>query len=415
MIQDGESVHTAWILEQPSGRIEPVDELVFARSGLRLATPPVALALEDGLGHEGLGQRRMVEVGRVAAGVGRAQVGHAERLGLSVLIGEVEQTPLDHLHLVDARLAQTLHGQADVLQTGGLGGVRAADAGAAVADDHAGALGRPLLGQGLDDPGWHAADGSGPLRSLGDAVFLAHDVGFEGLDAHGVGLQVFLVVGAVLEPLVGDGQVEGGVGVGQHRDPPVGVDGGRVVEVGAHVDLLDAQFGVPVAQAAGELALPAPRGGLLVAAPEQEQLAVLGHVVEQVALLALAHRLATPEVLAAPPPAFPGVGLTDLEGVAAPEREQLAAGAVAGLHDLVLAVLVALVEKGGGAVLLFDAVHLADDGVESLVPGDAHVLALAAVLRVALAVAGPSPPSSWGSGRGPASRPASCRRWNTAG
>ena len=250
---------------------------------------------------------------------------------------------------------------------------------------------------------------------FGDAVFVAHDVGLVGLDAHRVGLEVLLVVGAVLEPHVGDGQVESRVGVGQHRDPPVGVHRRRVVEVGAHVDLLDAQLGVPVGEPAGQLALPAPRGGLLVAAPEEQQLAVLGHVVEQVALLALADRLAAPEVLAAPPPAFPAVGLTDLEGVAAPQRQQLAAGAVAGLHHLVLAVLVALVEKGRRAVLLFDAVHLADDGVERLVPGDAHVLALAAVLRVALAVRDPSRPASWGSGCGPASTPASCRRWSTAG
>ena len=224
------------------------------------------------------------------------------------------------------------------------------------------------------------------------AVFVAHDIGFVGLHTHGVGLQIVLVVGAVLEPPVGDGQVERRVGVGQHGDPAVGVHRARVVDVGADVDLLDAEFGVPVGEAAGQLALPAPRGGLLVAAPEQQQLAVLGHVVEQVALLALAYRFAAPEVLAAPPPAFPAVGLADLQGVAAPQRQQLAAGAVAGLHHLVLAVLVALIEKGGRAVLLLDAVHLADDGVQRLVPGDAHVLALAPVLRVALAVGVPVDP-----------------------
>ena len=142
----------------------------------------------------------------------------------------------------------------------------------------------------------------------------------------------------------------------------------------------------PVAQAARELTLPAPGGGLLVAAPEQQQFGVLGDVPEQVALQALADGLAAPEMLAAPPPAFPAVGLADLEGEAAPLAQQLAAGAVAGLHDLVLAVLVALVEQGGRAVLLLDAVHLAGDDVERLVPGDALELAHAAVLRVALAV-----------------------------
>ena len=328
----------------------------------------------------------MVALVRVAAGVGLAQVRHAQRLGLGVLVRLVEQAPLDHLGLVLARLAEALHGEADALEASRLGGVGAADAGAAVADDDRRALAGPLVGQSLDDARGDAADGGCPLRRLLDAVLFAHDVGLVLVDAHGVGGEVLLVVGALAEPAVRDRDVERGVRVGEHRDPAVGVHGGGVVEVGADVDLLDADLTPPVAQAARELALPAPRGGLLVAAPEQQQFGVLGDVPEQVALLALADGLAAPEVLVAPPPAFPAVGLADLEGEAAPLAQQLAAGAVAGLHDLVLAVLVALVEQGGRAVLLLDAVHLAGDDVQRLVPGDALVLAHAAVLRVALAV-----------------------------
>ena len=260
----------------------------------------------------------------------------------------------------------------------------------------------------------HAALGGCPLRRLRHAIFFAHDIGFVRLDAHGVGLQIVLVVGAVLEPLIGDRQVQRRVSIRQDRDPAIGMDSGGVVEIRADVNLLDAQFAVPVAQTAGELTLPAPRRGLLVAAPEQQQFTVLGNVIEQVALLALAYGFAAPEVLAAPPPAFPAVGLPDLERIAAPQREQLAAGAVAGLHHLVLTVLVALVEKRGWSVLLLDPVHLAGDGVECLVPGDAHVLALAAVLRIALAVGVPVHPLHRDSGRGPVSRRASCRRWNKA-
>ncbi len=141
---------------------------------------------------------------------------------------------------------------------------------------------------------------------LGHAVFLAHDVGLELVDAVGVGRQVLLVVGALGEPAVGDGQVEGGVGVGQQRDPLVGVDGVAVVAVGGDVDLLDAQFFPPVAEAADQLAAPAPGSGLGVATPEEQQLGVLGDVVEQVALRQLlADELASPDVLGAPVPAFP--------------------------------------------------------------------------------------------------------------
>ena len=134
------------------------------------------------------------------------------------------------------------------------------------------------------------------------------------------------------------------------------------------------------------MALPAPRCGFLVAAPEEEQLGVLRDIVEQVALHPLANRFAAPEVLASPPPTFPAVWLTVLLCETAPQAQQLTAGAVVGLHDLVLAVLVALVENSGGPVLLLDAIHLADDDVKSLVPGDALILAYAAVLRIAIAV-----------------------------
>ena len=368
-------------------RVLVVHKLIFAIGRLGLAAPPVALAFEDGLGDIGLGdERRVVCLVGMAAGVGLAQVGHAQRLGLSVLVRLVEKTPLDHLGLVDTGLAQALHGQADALQTGRLGRVRAADAGAAVADDHGGALARPFLGQRLDGAGRNAGDRRRPLGRLRNAVLFTHDVGLVLLHADGVRLEVLLVVGAVLEPLIGDGQVERRVGVGQHRDPPVGVHCGGVVEVRGHVDLLDAQLGPPVAETARQLALPAPRRGFLIAAPEKEQLGVLGDVVEQVALHPLADRLAAPEVLASPPPAFPAVGLTVLLREAAPQAEQLAAGAMAGLHDLVLSVLVALVENSRGTVLLLDAIHLADDDVKRLVPGDALKLADAAVLRVAVAV-----------------------------
>ena len=55
------------------------------------------------------------------------------------------------------------------------------------------------------------------------------------------------------------------------------------------------------------------------------------------------------------------------------------------VHHLVLAVLVVLVEDGGGAVRLLDPEHLAGDDVERLVPADALVLADAPVLDVAAA------------------------------
>jgi hypothetical protein len=102
----------------------------------------------------------------------------------------------------------------------------------------------------------------------------------------------------------------------------------------------------------------------------------------------LAHRLAAPYVLGAPPPALPAVGVADLQGVATEQLQQLAHAAVRTVHALVLAVLVGLVEDGSRPVGLLDAYELVGDDVQRLVPGDALVLALAAVLGVAAAQAG---------------------------
>ena len=63
---------------------------------------------------------------------------------------------------------------------------------------------------------------------FGNAVFvLAEDVGLDLVHAHRVGLDVFLVPGALGQPHVDDGQLQGRVGVRQHRDPLVAVDGVR--------------------------------------------------------------------------------------------------------------------------------------------------------------------------------------------
>ena len=115
--------------------------------------------------------------------------------------------------------------------------------------------------------------------------------------------------------MIGDGQVQSGVGVRQDGDPRVGVHCGAVVHVRADVDLLDPQIVEPVAELTHRLATPAPRGGLGVAAAEDERLGVLGDVREDVGLVGrLAYRLTSPYVLGAPVPTLPTVGVAGLRG-----------------------------------------------------------------------------------------------------
>ncbi len=200
-------------------------------------------------------------------------------------------------------------------------------------------------------------------------------------------VQVLLVVGAFLDPRVGDGQLQRGVGVRQHGNPHVGVHGVGVVHVGRDVDLLDAQLREPEAQAACHVAAPAERRGLGVAAPEQHGVAVLGDVLDDVVLLVLlAQRVHAPDVLGAPVPAFPAVGLARLQGEAAAQVEKLRDAAVRGMDDLRLAVAVDLAQDGLGAVLVMHALDLARGDFRRLVPADAHVPAGAARLGMAFAV-----------------------------
>ncbi len=296
-----------------------------------------------------------------------------------------------HLALMHARPAKALHAQEDAFQPAGFVRVGAAEGRAAeVVDDRGGVLGE-LPGQRLDGPLGHAALLRGPLGGLRYAVLvLAQHVVGHLVHAHGVGRDVVLVPGALGQPHIDDGQLQGGVGVGKHGDPLVGVDGGGVVEVGADVHLLDARSRPELADAAGVLPGEAPGGGLFVAAPLEHHVAVLGDVLDEVgrrrhhALEALA-----PHVLGSPVPAFPTVRVADLLGEATHHVEQPGLVAVGGVDGLVLAVAVALGEDGERAVFLVDAPDLGGDDVGRLVPGDAPVLALAAVLGVALAVGVP--------------------------
>ena len=228
---------------------------------------------------------------------------------------------------------------------------------------------------------------------LANAVLFAKDVGLKLVEPDAVGLHIFLVVGALVHPDVGDGQIESRIGVGQHRDPLVGVHRGAVVQVGSHVDGLDAEICEPVAQTAGQLPVEAPGRGLRVAAPEEDAVGVLRHVPHDVGdRHHLPQALAAPGVLGAPVPALPAVGVAGLQRVASQQPEQAPVAAVRSVDDRRLAVPVGLGEDRLHAVLLFDPLDLAHDYVQGFFPGDTLVLAAATVLRVPLAVRVPVHP-----------------------
>ena len=341
--------------------------------------------VQDGLRDHGLGDEARHGAGDEAA-VGRTQARDVGRRRQRVERGDAEQRPLHELELVGAGLAEALHAEERNLEARRLGGEAGADVASAVAVRDGHAVGRPVAREGLDGAGGHAADLLGPLGRLRHAVLAAEHVVAEVVEADRMRVEVLLVVGVLGDPRVGDGELEGRIGVGQDGDPLVGVDGVGVVHVGRDVDLLHADLGEPEAQAARHHAAPAKRRGLGVAAPEQHGVAVLGNVFDDVVLaVLLAERVHAPDVLGAPVPAFPAVGLARLQREAAEQVQKVRHAAVGGMDDLRLAVAVDLGEHGVGAVGLDDALELGGDELGRLVPADAFVLAHAAGLRMALA------------------------------
>ena len=135
-------------------------------------------------------------------------------------------------------------------------------------------------------------------------------------------IEIFLVEGSVLYPGIGDGKLQRGVGVGKDGDPLVGVHGIGIVHVGGDVNLLHPNLCEPEADSACHVSSPAEGSGLRVAAPEQYCIAVFGNVFNYVVLLVLlSERVHAPDMLGAPIPAFPAVGLAGLQGKPAAQIE----------------------------------------------------------------------------------------------
>ena len=354
-----------------------------------VAVPFDLLARFDGdaLGHEGLRDERSGKLAEHGAVIACANLGQEVSGRQRIERVHADERPFDELHLVAARFADGLHGEQVHLEARGFVGVAGADVGAAVAvpDRHV-VLG-PVAGERLDAVGGHVAFLLGPFGRLRDAILVAEHVVLEPVEPFGMGFDVVFIEGALGHPDVGDGQLERRVGVREHGDPHVGVDGVGVVHVGRDVDLLHADLGEPEAQARRLLPRPAPWRSLGVASPEQDGVGVFGDVFEQVVLMGvLAQGLVSPGVLGTPVPALPAVGLAGLHGQAARHVEEVRHGTVGPVNGARLAVAVALAEDGVASVGLVDAHDLGGDDVGRLIPADALEFRFAAVLRVALAV-----------------------------
>ncbi len=117
----------------------------------------------------------------------------------------------------------------------------------------------------------------------------------------------------------------GRIGVGQHRNPFVGMNGRTVVQIRADIYLLDAALGPEITETAGKLTDKTPGSGLRITAPEEDHVAVFGHVLD--AVVGRIHHTddtLTPDVLRSPVKTFPAVRITNLLGETAQHFQQSA-------------------------------------------------------------------------------------------
>ena len=290
---------------------------------------------------------------------------------------------------VHALFADAHHGRQMHYEAAPFGGKGvAAGTGGAVhgAGGQHGLLAHPLPGHSLDGVRRDVADGSRPLGSLGHTVGLAEDVVLPLVEVHGAVLDEPVIVGVVHHPLVGDGLRQGGVGAGTRGQPLVGHVGGSGVAVRVDEDGAYAQLAQPLTPDDRLLAAVATGGGVGVHRPVDHLLGVLHGLGQHVEAVALAKApVPTPGVHAAPVPAFPAVRVVQQLGVAQDVVEP-GHGAHLVVQKAVVVVRGDVGRDGGLAVGALHALDLAGHQVESLVPGDALVLVLAAQLRVPLAV-----------------------------
>ena len=225
----------------------------------------------------------------------------------------IPKAPFNHFRLMHAGLANPAHSQQHDLQPGRLRGIGPADIAAAVAVDDGGGLLGPIPSQSFNRPFLHAALFTGPGGSFGYAVLLAQHIVLELIEAIGVLVNVFLVIGALGDPDIRNGQLQGRIGIGQNGNPLIRMNRRAIVQVGTDIDAFQADLRQPVAQPGGHMADHAQGRCFGIAAPKQQQIRVLGNVGIEVGLRRhFTDRLTTPDIFCTPEPALPGVHIAHL-------------------------------------------------------------------------------------------------------
>ncbi len=244
----------------------------------------------------------------------------------------------------------------------------------------------PLARQRADLARRNAALGFGPFAGLGYAVRLSQHILRPLFETVRMSGHIFLVVGPLGQPRVGNGKRQRMIGADLGREPLVANPARRVVVVGIDKDHLHAQFFEPLAADGRFVRGVDAAVGLRIGRPEHDHLGVFQAVFEQVVLLRIAQPpTEAPHVHAAPMPAFPAIRV--VVGVSeACEVHEAEIGRVPVAYVAPHVMGTWRGQNRGRAVFTLDAVDLADDDICRFIPGDAFVSRDTPVLDIPVAV-----------------------------
>lgn len=162
----------------------------------------------------------------------------------------------------------------------------------------------------------------------------------------GMGGNICLVIGAFSNPSICDGKLHRGICIRFDRNPFIRMNSGTIVDIWTNIDRFNADFRKPVAQAAGLLPRPAPGCGFRVAAPEQEQIGMIGNIFPEVGLCPLSHGILPPNMFGTPIPTFPAVRVTGLYRIAAQQFQQSGLTAMRTMYGFCFAMAIRLGQNG---------------------------------------------------------------------
>ena len=295
--------------------------------------------------------------------------------------------PFNELALMYARLSKPLHTKQHNFQSCRFRCIRRADIAAAVSVTDGNAVFCPIICQRLDRPDRNAAFLARPFRRLRNAVFLSEDIINKFIKAIGMFIDIFLVVGIRCQPLICNGKLKSRVCVRKDRNPFICMDGRSVIQIRTNINALDTKLCKPIAKKRRHFHTEAERRNFRVAAPEQKTVAVLRHIRDQVCLRRhFADRLTSPYVLCSPVPAFPGIHVSHLLGIAARQGEHTVRTSMGRRNVFALSMHIGFTEDRFRRIGFIDSFDFICTDPCSFLPGDPLVSADATRLRMAFSI-----------------------------